>query len=208
MLEQLFGSKTRVKVLRLFLNNPGQPYYLREIAREVKSQLNSVRREVNILEKFGIIKSAELSAEEIEQLKSTSGRKRKRKKQGSKKYFIINEQFILYPELKALMLKAQILLEQNFVQKIQAMPRLKLFILTGIFVGYENFKTDMLIVGQVDKTKITLLVKKFERELGRPVNYTIMTYSEFKYRQDVTDRFMFEILEGSKIVIVDRITEE
>ena len=79
MLEQLFGSKTRVKVLRLFLNNPGQPYYLREIAREVKSQLNSVRREVNILEKLGIIKSVELSAEQIEQLKVTSDRKRKRK---------------------------------------------------------------------------------------------------------------------------------
>lgn len=206
MLEQLFGSKTRVKVLRLFLNNPGQPYYLREIAREVKSQLNSVRREVNILENLGIIKSTELSVEEIEQLQSVIDKKQKRKKQGSKKYFITDKQFLLYPELKALMLKAQILLEQNFVKKIQAMPRIKLFILTGIFVGYENFKTDMLIVGQVNHTKISLLVKKFEHELGRTVNYTIMTYSEFKYRQDITDRFMFSILEGSKIVIIDRVS--
>lgn len=207
MLEQLFGSKTRVKVLRLFLNNPSQPYYLREIAREVKSQLNSVRREVNILEKLGIIKSAELTDEEISELQSNISKGKKTKKQGSKKYFMTNENFLLYPELKALMLKAQILLEQNFVHKIQAMPRIKLFILTGIFVGYENFPTDMLIVGQMDKVKLGQLVKKFEREIGRPVNYTFMTYPEFKYRQDITDRFMFDILEGSKIVIVDKLTE-
>ena len=57
MLEQLFGSKTRVRILRLFLNNPSQPYYLRELTRKLKSQLNSVRREINNLGKMGIIKS-------------------------------------------------------------------------------------------------------------------------------------------------------
>ena len=55
MLEQLFGSKTRVKLLQLFLNNPKKDYYLRQLAREIKGQLNSVRREVNNLEKIGII---------------------------------------------------------------------------------------------------------------------------------------------------------
>lgn len=192
------------------MNNPDQPYYLREIARESKSQLNSVRREINILRKIGIIKSAELSAAEIVGLKTARdklGKKRKIKPQGSKKYFMTNENFLLYPELKALLIKAQLLLEKSFVKKIKTMPRIKLFVLTGIFVGYDNFKTDMLIVGQVDKHKISSLVKKFERDLGRPLNYTIMTYPEFKYRQDITDRFMFDILEGSKIVIVDKLNE-
>lgn len=210
MLEQLFGSKTRVKVLRLFLNNPGQPYYLREITRESKSQLNSVRREVDILEKIGILKSTELTAEEIAVLQTTKnklGQKRKNRKQGSKKYFMTNEDFLLYPELKALLIKAQLLLEQKFIKKIMLTPRLKLFILTGIFVGYEDFKTDMLIVGQIDKNKIGYLVKKFEKDLGRPLNYTVMTYPEYKYRQDITDRFMFDILEGSKIVVVDKLNE-
>ena len=35
MVEQLFGSKTRVKLLSLFLNNPGRSYYVREITRKL-----------------------------------------------------------------------------------------------------------------------------------------------------------------------------
>ena len=207
MLEQLFGSKTRVKILRLFLNNPNQPYYLRELARESKSQLNSVRREVAILEKIGIVKAIELTEEELAELQTTKEKKKKSRQQGSKKYFVANEGFLLYPELKALLLKAQLLLEQNFVRNIQALPQIKLFILTGIFVGQYNFSTDMLIVGNVKKEKIASMIKKLEKDLGRSLNYTVMTYPEFKYRQDITDRFMFDILEGSKIVVVDKLNQ-
>lgn len=206
MLEHLFSSKTRVKLLQLFLNDPSQPYYLRELARQLKTQLNSVRREVDNLEKIGIVKSVELNEEELvelDQVKAKS-KKAKRKKQGSKKYFVANTEFLLYPELKALLIKAQILLEQDFIKKMVAMPRLQLFLLSGVFVGLENFATDMLIVGMLNKDSIAKLVKKFEKDLGRPINYTIMTPSEFKYRQDITDRFMFDILEASKIVIVDK----
>ena len=207
MLEQLFGSKTRLKVLRLFLTNPKQPYYLREIARALKSQLNSVRREINILQKLGIIRLVELTPDQVADLRTVPGRKSTDKKQGSKKYFITNETFLLLPELKALLLKAQLLLEQNFVRRVEAMPRIQLFILTGIFVGYEDFPTDMLIVGSVNRDKIASLIKKFEKDLGRPLNYTVMTLSEFKYRQDITDRFMFDILEGTKMVVVDKINQ-
>lgn len=44
MIDALFGSKTRVKLLHLFLNNPGQPFYVREITRKIDEQINSVRR--------------------------------------------------------------------------------------------------------------------------------------------------------------------
>src|ERR1700712_3624160 len=57
MFEQLFGSKTRVKLLSLFLNNPGRPFYVREITRKVDEQINSVRRELSNLLSIGIISS-------------------------------------------------------------------------------------------------------------------------------------------------------
>jgi len=205
MLEQLFGSKTRVKLLQLFLNNPSQPYYLRELARKLKTQLNSIRREVGNLEKLGIIKSVQLVDSATEDNKS---KKRKRKKQGSsgnKKYLLANIDFILYPELKALLLKAQLLLERNFVSKIEKMANVRLFILAGVFVGIEGLATDMLLVGTVNRKRLSQIVKNFEKELGRGINYTVMSLQEFKYRQDITDRFLYEILEGKKIVIIDRI---
>ncbi|MEK7203385.1 MAG: hypothetical protein AAB653_03650, partial [Patescibacteria group bacterium] len=93
MLEQLFGSKTRVKLLQFLLNNPDKAYYLRQLTRNLGGQLNSIRREIENLEKLGIVKIDEISR--------------------AKKYFKTNTEFILYPELKALILKSQLLLEKN-----------------------------------------------------------------------------------------------
>ncbi|OGY45398.1 MAG: hypothetical protein A2744_04305 [Candidatus Buchananbacteria bacterium RIFCSPHIGHO2_01_FULL_44_11] len=199
MLEQLFGSKTRVNLLGLFLNNPAQPYYLRQLARKFKIQLNSIRREVENLEKFGVIKS-------VSQPQAEPGKRSvKAKKPGSKKYFLANTSFILYPELKALLIKAQLLLEKSFVREVEKMARLKLLILTGIFVGREGFATDILLVGGVNHRRLSFLIKRFEKELNREINYTVMTYQEYKYRHDITDRFLYEILGGKKIVIVNKL---
>jgi len=200
MLEHLFGSKTRTNLLRLFLNNPKQPYYLRELARKLKTQLNSIRREMDNLEKIGIIKSVQMAEQD-----ESKGNKAKNK--GSKKYFLTDVDFILYPELKALLLKAQLLLERSFVDQIEKMTQVKFFVLTGIFVGIDSFVTDMLLVGKVNRKKLEKIVRIFEKELGKSINYTMMTEQEFKYRKDITDRFLYDILEGRKIIIIDKINQ-
>lgn len=206
MLEQLFGSKIRVKLLRLFLNNPSRPFYLKQITRILKSQTNSIRTEVNNLEKLGLVKSITLNKEDLplDLLQEVE----KEKGSANKKYFIVDTKFVLYHELKALMLKAELLLEAKFFEKIEKMAKPKLMILTGSFVGYEDFPTDILIVGKVNKTKLSKLLKDFEKELGKPVNYTIMSLTEYKYRHDITDRFLYDILEGQKIVITDNLTQD
>src|SRR5437868_13919458 len=57
MIEQLFGSKTRVKLLQLFYSNPNRSFYVRKITRKVDEQINSVRRELANLLSIGIITS-------------------------------------------------------------------------------------------------------------------------------------------------------
>src|SRR5690349_15055502 len=57
MIEQLFGSKTRVKLLQLFYSNPNRAFYVREITRKIDEQINSVRRELANLLNIGIISS-------------------------------------------------------------------------------------------------------------------------------------------------------
>src|SRR5262249_23528255 len=57
MIEQLFGSKTRVKLLQLFYSNPNRSFYVREITRKIDEQINSVRRELANLLSIGIISS-------------------------------------------------------------------------------------------------------------------------------------------------------
>jgi len=193
MLEQIIGSKTRVKLLRLFLNNPTQQFYLRELARRLKTQLNSVRREMENLEKLGIVQSIQQEAGYVKE------------KGGMKKYFVTNIDYILFPELKALFLKSQLLLEKSFVSKIKSLAKLQLFILTGVFIGQKGMSTDMLLVGNINRDKLAQAIRAFERDFGQSINYTVLSPQEFKYRKDITDKFLYDILEGEKMVICDEL---
>lgn len=205
MLEHLFGSKTRVKLLQRFLNNPEQPYYLRELARAIHVQLNSVRREVANLEAIGII-SPMLSPSVLPGSAAASRVSLVRRgRKTLKKFYLANPSFLLYPELKALLVKAQLLLEQKLVEKIKHIASVQLLALTGMFVGLEGFATDLLLVGTVNRKRLARLMGQFERDLDHPINYTVMTVGEFRYRHNITDKFLYTILENKKIVVIDRL---
>ncbi|MDZ7798200.1 MAG: winged helix-turn-helix domain-containing protein [Patescibacteria group bacterium] len=184
MLEQLFSSRTRVKLIKLFMLNEEESYFIREISRKIKEHINSVRRELNNLESVDLINS--------------SG-------QGQKKYYQVNSEHVIFPELKSMVFKSQIFMEKSFIKKIQKSGRIKLLILTGFFAGQENNITDILIVGSINRKKLKSLVKKFQKKIDHPLHYTIMTNKEFEYRNNLTDKFLFNILEGKKIVLVDKI---
>jgi DNA-binding transcriptional ArsR family regulator len=183
MLEKLFGSRTRVKLLRLFLLHPQKEYFVREISRIVHEQINSVRRELGNLERIGIITSEE---------------------KDKKKFYKAQEDFILFSELRALILKSRFTIEKEFIQSVRGLGAVVYFVLTGYFVNERDAKVDMLIVGNVNRTKLGSIIEKFQSSFGTPLRYTVMTKDEFHYRRDVTDKFLYEILNGKKIVVVDK----
>lgn len=198
MLEHLFGSKARVKLLRIFLNHPENSYYVRELTRLTKLQINAVRRELDNLQKLGLIVTFKQEKEGVKI-------KRARRNKQEKKYFQINASHVLFPELKALMLKAQLLLEHDMTSRIAKMGAIKYLALTGIFVGFIGAPTDLFVVGNIKKDRLLKLVRQFELELNYEINFTLMTPSEYKYRKDITDRFLYSILENKKIVVVDNL---
>jgi len=197
MLEHLFGSKTRVKLLQVFLNNPDQPLYLRELARRLKVQLNAVRREVNNLVRLEILKW-------VAEPGGAALTKKAKRRHGMRRYLTANTDFILYPDLRALLLKAQLLVERSLVDKIIRLPRLQLFLLSGIFVGRSDAPTDVLLVGAVNHERLAKIIRSAERQLHHPINYTVLALPEYRYRMEITDRFLYQILEGQKIVIFDK----
>ena len=122
-----------------------------------------------------------------------------------KKYYQANLDFILFEEIKALIIKSQILYEKSFINQLQKIGKVKLLILTGIFVNNFNSKIDLLIIGRVNKIKLFKLIKELENELSKEVNFTLMDTREFKYRKDVTDIFLYNVLEGKKIVVINEV---
>ena len=212
MLGKIFGSNTRVKILKLFLLHPENKFYIRQISRGLKLQLNSVRRELENLEKFGILISVNIAnddeAEEQTLNKHLLNKKYFAKATDSKqekKYYQANTDFVLYEEFKALIVKAQILYERDFINKLIKAGRPKLVIFTGLFVNNPEAPVDILLVGRFNKRKLVRLIKELEVELSKEINYTIMGTQEFKYRRDITDVFLYDILGGKKIVIVDEL---
>lgn len=199
MLEQLFGSKSRVLLLRLFLNNPEKFFYVREISRNLNVHLNSIRRELENLKKIGIISS--LTKTDLEK---EVGKKLRDKK----KYFKLNTSFVFLDELRALLIKAQLILEQSLIEKVEKIGKVVFFVLSGIFVGRANAPVDLLVVGKINRQRLKRLIKGFEKELGQPINYTVMSKNDFGYRRDVTDKFIYDLLEGKNLVVIDKLTNK
>jgi len=202
MLGKLFGSNARVKILKIFLLHPDQKYYIRQLSRDLKLQVNSVRRELENLELFGLLVSNTGSQEEpqeqVDSLKKAKGGQ-------EKKYFQAHKDFVLFEEIKALIVKAQVLYERDFIDKLKKIGSIKLFVLSGIFVNNKDSAVDLLIVGRFNKDRFNKLVKNLESDLGKEIKYTLMDTKEFKYRKDVTDIFLYDVLEGKNIVVVDEI---
>ena len=78
--------------------------------------------------------------------------------------------------------------------------------LTGTFTGEAEAPTDVLVVGKVNRDRLSALIRSFEKEVGKEINYTVMTAQEFTYRKDVTDRFLYSILESKKLTVIDTIS--
>ncbi len=216
MLEQLFGSRTRTKLLKLFLTNPDEAFFIRELTRKIDTQINSVRRELKNLLDAGVL--IELPQEEVD--RAIAARKASMpmvqeedeldeelspSDRQLKKYFKVNLDFPLYLELRALFLKSPLLFRKKIANEIEQYGTVDYASMMGYFVGDDTTQIDILIIGEVNKPRFTKLIAEFEQELEREINYTIMSTQEYKYRKSVTDRFLFKLIESKKIELVNNL---
>jgi len=197
-IEQLFGSKTRVRLLSLFLEYPDRPFYVREITRKIDAQLNSVRRELQNLIDLDIVL-------EVDGTIFKNERKEEKKKSDKKKYYKANEQGPFFKELRAIMKKSLVLMNKTFAQSLRKQGRLDVLLLTGRFVDNPDIATDLLIVGEFDQDVLEKEIEAFEKEIAREVNYTYMPRDEYTYRLEVKDRFVLSLFEADHIALVNEL---
>lgn len=193
MIEQLFGSKTRVKLLYLFYGNPNRSFYVREITRKIDEQINSVRRELSNLLSIGIIKS------------DTSG---------NKLYYEVNQKYRHYDSLRAIFAQASTKKEpaaaaaDDTAQKLQALGHVDFALLTGVFTRDKIAPVDVFIVGDVNRHKLDKLIAELEAEEGQELRFTVMNRDQYDYRRNLNDRFLTTVLDSKSTVLVDRVAEE
>lgn len=189
MLEQLFGSKTRLKVLRTLYREPEKAFFVRELSRSVDTQINAVRRELELLSEVGLVQEIETDVKDAGENGATL-----------RKYYKLNKDCIIYTELRALLLKEQLMGEQEFIEDLkQKTGQVLLLVLSGQFLQDQNAPTDLLVVGDVKARSLSKVIDDYERSFGFPIRYTLMSEQEFSERRYVMDKFLFSIFEAKHV---------
>lgn len=177
MLKKLFTSSTRIKLLTLFLLHPDDEFFIRELTRKLGEQINSVRRELDNLKKTGLLKS---------------------KERNRKKYYVVNKNFMIFHELKSIILKS-LSDKDMIVKRIMQFGDLDVVVLTGFFVD-KNSAIDLLLVGNVDKEQLEHFFSS-EIETKRPIRYSVMSKEDFVYRRQCKDKFLSDIVDDPENII-------
>ena len=182
MLELLIPSQTRIKLLTLFLLNPGREYYIREIERTTGENYAAIHGELKNLESLGLLS---------------------RMRKGNQVFFSVNQDFFLYRELQQIFMKTEgvgrVLREQlGDMQGISCT-----FIYGSFAAGRAGDKSDidLFIVGDIDEDKILTAVMAAEEKLGREINYTLMSNQEFLERQRKKEPYVTNILKEPRIIL-------
>lgn len=192
MIEQLFGSKTRVKLLQLFYSNPNRSFYVREITRKIDEQINSVRRELSNLLNIGIIVS-----------ENTNNRL----------YYEVNQKFEYYKPLQEIFgsgvkkgapKKVKVAAgDEPAGPDLNSVGHIDLALYTGQFTRDDSAGVDVLVVGDVNKNALQKYIDQLEAQEGKSLRYAVMKLPDFEYRRAIRDRFAVAVENAKKQILVD-----
>jgi len=184
VLEVLFGSKARARMMRFFILNPNEEYTFSEIAKKNLLKSSETRKELNIFKKA----------------KFTKERKRK-----GKKYYHMNPEFPFYREIERLIVRSDIFPQCRSLNKIKKIGNVKLAVTTGVFLNYEKSDIDMLlVVDSVSRSKLRNLIANLEAEVGKELRYMVIDGEELTYRLNMLDRFLLDIFKNPHEITINK----
>ncbi len=182
-LQDFMISRVRARILELFFSNVTEMYYVREITRLAKEEINAVRRELERLLGCGILRSEE---------------------RGNRLYYSLNKRYPFFQEFEAMVTNST-----GLGLKIRKLQRklgdLSFVMFSGRFVRGLQVRqgdVDMLVVGTVVLPELDVLVKEAEKRLEREINYTVLTDEEFEFRKTRRDPFIMDVLYGTRIMVI------
>ncbi|EKD86058.1 MAG: hypothetical protein ACD_37C00499G0005 [uncultured bacterium] len=183
MLSDLITSRSRVKLLNVFLSYPSEMFHVRELVRRTGDEINAVRRELSYLEKKGILT---------------------REPRANRVYYFFSKNYEFYYDLLRVGSKT-IGIGEGILKNRVKLGRIKYAMFSGKFArrlpkGPED--VDLLMVGSVVLPELALLVREEEKRLDTEINYTVMTEEEFDFRKKKRDPFILSILYGSRVMLI------
>jgi len=183
-LGDIITSKVRVKILQLFLSNLHEMYHVRGIVREIKEEINAVRRELENLEGVGILK---------------------KEPRGNRVYYYLRPEYQFYGDLLSMVAKATGL-GYSIIANHNKIGKIAFVMFSGRFTRGKPRKreddVDILVVGDIVLPELATIIRTEESKRGKEINYTVMGRDELEFRKKRRDPFLLGILAGSRTMII------
>ena len=179
MLEQLFTSKTRIRILSLLMFNQDKEYHLREIGRIINTSPKYVGKELEKLLKINLVNKYE---------------------KGNMNIYSVNKSNVILNELKQIFLKTDYLGE--LIRK-ELKDKVKYAFIYGSFAKGEENKSsdiDLFAVGKIKEDELIKIIQRLEKTVKREVNYVLWNENTFKQR--AKSHHLLKTIKKSKIIML------
>ena len=184
-LEVLFDSPVRARILKMFLYAPERDFEIKIISKILNVKTALINKHLKTLSEIKFLKTKTI---------------------GGKKFFRVNSGFNSYNELKELILRINPASKEKIIRQIISLGKIKLAVISGVFMNFENARADLMVVGdKIKLNKFNKFLRNLEAETGKEINYALMTAEEFQYRYGMYDRFIRDLLEFKHEKLINKL---
>lgn len=185
LLESLFGSRDKARLIRFFILNPEEMSSFEDIIKKTKLRRDGARKALRVLVNMKLVFA---------------------RSQRRVKHYGLNPKFPFYVELHNLVSATNRYPQCKSLKRIRNIGDVRLALISGVFLDYKKGKIDLLlVVNNANRGKVNTFIKNVEAEVGREVRYVLMDGEEFRYRMELIDRFLTDFFEGPYEEIINRI---
>jgi hypothetical protein len=191
----LFGSTTRVKLLRFFLFNPSREFTFDDMCRRARLVRRTARTEISALERSGVISKRTIYI-------VPPGKEKKTKAIG----YGLNKKF---PELQALqtfLFETAPIDGKKLLLHLRKAGTIDFLAVAGIFVREFEQQLDVLIsMKKISQAKVETAIRALESEIGIELRFAILTSEDLLYRVGMNDKLMRDVFDYKHQILVDKI---
>lgn len=179
-----FGrSAVRRAVLERFFTRRGLERHVRELAREIGFTAQAVSRELDLLERAGVLRS------------TTVGRVRR---------YRLDERSAVSRDVRSLFQKT-IGLESRLRESLARVRGVEEAFIYGSYARGDDVATsdiDVMVVGTADRRELAEAVVSVERDLGREVHVAMYSRSDLTRLRRRRDPFIRDVFAGPRVPLL------
>jgi hypothetical protein len=200
-LETLFGSPLRLKIIKLFVFNADKQFDMDAIALRMNAKPRAIGEEIAYAKKLGLAKQSTIS--KMVQVKKGKKVVEKKKKVPA---WSLDLKFKLIEPLADFLVRTQSLEHRAIVRRLEKAGKVKVVIVSGIFMRDAESRLDLFVIGDNIKTQaIDRVVKGIEADMGKDIRYVVLSVPDFSYRKSMNDKLVRDVMDYPHTVLVDKI---